>query len=226
MTNEHLEILQLSHLVGGDELEKARQMSLRRYERLTAKGVLRNYRRALRGDVERAYEALRNAESYSQPELKPRKLSLLARRAAGLGQSTDEKPAMSNRIGEDSVLADDLKALKGRTIAYLRGKAGAGDSHKAWAEDDFCRGVLHRLEGGLLRYDSRQELLAMAAEKGIHAFRANMLMAQIGEAVRRNKVGTVDGNNDQRVGNKKLKLMMAAVAAAVVIDLLVIRYLR
>ena len=83
-------------------------------------------------------------------------------------------------------------AVRGRTVAGLRGQVQAREEQQgprpAEVEDAFCREVIFRLEGDLLRYTSRQELLELAGEWGIGKFRANLLMSQIVEAVRQHRL--------------------------------------
>lgn len=230
MSSEYLATLQISHVGAGSALEKARRQSVARYERLTSRGPLRWYRKSLLADVERACRALQRSESETQPEVVHRTKSVLARRAAGMDRSVDDKVPMKNGITDGSILKDDLTILKGRTISYLRAKADRSDRAVAVAEDEFCRTVMHRLEGELIRYSSRQELLQIAAEDGIGQFRANMLIAQITEAVRQNKLYQLSAKEIAAVGNKKraggkVLVVLGIIAAVVVADLLLVRYL-
>ena len=102
---------------------------------------------------------------------------------------------------------------------------------KAKVEDDFCLEVIYRLEGDLIRYDSRRELLQIARDRKIHLFRANMLMAQIVEAVRQHKLyepapaemRLKQPARKQRSVIKRLILTMAVVLA-VIADVLLIRW--
>ena len=225
MSSEYLAILQLAHRVAGRDLENARRESIRRYERLTARGVLRYYRPALLREVEHAYNALRHPDTHSA-----RTSSLLAQRAATMARSVDSKPAMSNAITDGSILPNEVAQLKGRSVAHLRSSSDRSDRQVALVEDDFCRAVMHRLEGGLLRYDSRKELLAIADHDGIRQFRANMLMAQITEAVRRNKL-YVATRDKSRKGSKRRAtgvwlLLAGALVVAAIIDWLLIRSMK
>lgn len=224
MSSDYLAILQLAHRVAGAELETARRESIRRYERLTARGVLRYYRPALLRDVEHAYHALQGRH---RPAAGP--VSLLAERAATMSKPVDSRPPMSNTITDGSILPNEVAKLKGRSIAHLRGDSERSDRQEALVEDDFCRGVMHRLEGGLLRYESRRELLELAGQHGIRPFRANMLMAQITEAVRRNKLyapADQKRKSDRGRHTGAWLLLAGALVVAAIIDWLLIRSMK
>lgn len=55
-------------------------------------------------------------------------------------------------------------------------------------EDDFCREVLYRIEGTLIRYAERKALLEIALENEISLFKANLLICQICESLRTHQV--------------------------------------
>ena len=134
-----------------------------------------------------------------------------------------------------------MLGLSSRTVEHLRRAAARSSlvntegvssrTAPAEIEDDFCREALYRLEGDLLRYSSRQELLGLAAGWGIGAFRANFLMAQIVESVRQHglyrpsaaerRARSAAAGGRRRGG---AILLLAAVLAAVA-DVLVIRWL-
>ncbi|MBN2210679.1 MAG: hypothetical protein JW709_04710 [Sedimentisphaerales bacterium] len=99
---------------------------------------------------------------------------------------------------------------------------------KAQIEDDFCREVIYRLEGDLIRFDSRRELLQLAHDEGIAVFRANMLIAQIVESVRTHGAFDSPIKDVAFRPRRKFHLRTAlyiAVAAALMIDLLLVGWL-
>lgn len=197
MYRNHLAILQLDCRGSDARLAQAYHTTRARFERLTAVGPLRFYRRGLLGDADRAYEALRNGGGIASTMPK----SLLARRVAQQGQQDVFKQPTRSPITTESILADKVVDLKGRGVAHLR-KGHEQTSHaipssscntrsqreQALVEDQFCKEVIYRLEGEMIRYDSRRELLALAEQMEIGRFRANMLLAQIVEAVRQHKL--------------------------------------
>ena len=88
----------------------------------------------------------------------------------------------------------------------------------------------------MIRFDSRRELLQIAADKELNMFRANMLMAQIVESVRQNKLYEPTEEERQLLKRQSVKvyspgrglkaaLALVIIGLAVVIDVLVIRYL-
>jgi hypothetical protein len=253
MRNQDLVILQLRRPVAGEPLERAYRSSRARYERLTARGPLRYYRRDLLTEANRAYRALKDmscparldcvgaptsqsvvaknaarqkalaalktrirAESqlHPQPILTEKPISLAARRVS---QWQETQKGQSHRITEQDLSQADAKLAQRR---------------QALIEDEFCREVIYRLEGDLLRYDSRRELLQIARDRKIHLFRANMLMAQIVEAVRQHKLYEPapaemllkQPARKQRSIIKRL-ILTAAVVLAVIADVLLIRWL-
>ncbi|MBN2374874.1 MAG: hypothetical protein JXD22_00635 [Sedimentisphaerales bacterium] len=279
--SDYLVILQAGEPLTAERLERAYQVSRARYERLTAeRSGLRYYRKSLLEDVERAYvelkKTLADGEGFGRRRFvsgeagTAGRKSVVARRVEQLGRTGG---GMSGRIS----LAKERKInLQGRSIGYWQGRAnqesraqgfaGTGqearqlsEPDKTAIEDAFCREVICRLEGDLIRYDSRLELLWIARQGEIHPFRANMLMAQIVEAVRQKKLyvasrremqlwrkgsGGAKGNGRAENGDgavqnepviveaaggvwgvRKAYLVVAA-AIAVVIDVLLIRYLR
>ena len=181
MSKDYFTILQIPKAVRSAELEQAYRASRVRYERLTARGPLRSYRKGLLADTDRAYEALRRPET-------------------GVGRVSAGQGVLRNRVQPPN-------------------------------EDDFCREVIYRLEGDLIRYDSRHELLELAHQWGIHAFRANMLIAQIVEAVRQNKLYESEAEAQGMATDRSKKalpmgrLILAAAVAAVIINVLLMRYL-
>ncbi len=250
MNNQNLVILQLRRPVAGEPLERAYQCSRARYERLTARGPLRYYRRDLLTEANRAYRALKHpnqvlpaplptsqsvvaknaarqraldalktrvlseARLHPKPILSAKPISLAARRVS---QWQEKQKCQSNRITEQDLSQADAKLARRR---------------QALIEDEFCREVIYRLEGDLLRYDSRRELLQIARDRKIQLFRANMLMAQIVEAVRQHKLyepapaemALKQPARRQRSIMKRL-VLTTAVVLAVIADVLLIRWL-
>ena len=102
-------------------------------------------------------------------------------------------------------------------------------------EDEFCREVIYRLEGDLIRFDSRQELLQLASQWKIPLFKANLLIAQIVEAVRQNKLykptkQEKKEKNRERKSKRQLLKRIATIllvtALALLVELLLIGYLK
>lgn len=278
--SDYLVVLQAGEPLTAERLERAYQVSRARYERLTARSGLRYYRKSLLDDVERAYVELKKTltdgegcgtKRFVSGELgTASRKSVVARRAEQLGELYKGK---SMRI---SLPKERKISLQGRSIRYwqeranqesqAQGFAGTGreerqlsEPDKTTIEDAYCREVICRLEGDLIRYDSRLELLRIARQWEIHPFRANMLMAQIVEAVRQEKLYVASqremqlwrkggddekgngrsGNGGGAVRNKPVKVkaaggiwgirkayLVVAAAIAVIIDVLLIRYLR
>jgi hypothetical protein len=88
---------------------------------------------------------------------------------------------------------------------------------------------LYRLEGDLIRFDSRRELLQIARQWQIDTFRANMLMAQIVEAVRQHKLyepRAAEKPAPQKTTKSRKGLIIgAAITLAIILDVLLIRLL-
>lgn len=259
MSRQHLIILQLEDLADPSQLLKSYHASRARYERLTARGPLRYYRRQLLADLERAYQALKSSPSNKPAENQPPPhrngicpTYVAARRTARLSNYLkDQIPGKSPRLNKNPSGLGPLLPLPGRTLNYWRHQNAARQNspRQDLIEDEFCREVIYRLEGDLIRFDSRRALLQYAHERGIHTFRANMLIAQIVEAVRRNKLyepspaeKSALKPSKARLNNKKVKPrpsrtklkrrwgpqpLLAAVILflVVVIDLLLIRLL-
>jgi hypothetical protein len=160
MYSDYLNILQLRHPAEGTELEQAYKYSCLRLLRLTSRGPLQYYRSDLLSEALRAYQGLKQPT----PQLDHRPMSLLARRVAN-------QPRSSNNH-------TNTYSQPGRSRTW----------QKAQIEDNFCREVIYRLEGDIIRFDSRKELLALAKKWNIGLFQANMLIAQIVESVRQNKL--------------------------------------
>ena len=96
-------------------------------------------------------------------------------------------------------------------------------------EDDFCLEVLYRLEGDLIRFDSRLELLQIAQQWQIPTFRANMLIAQIVEAVRQHKLYKPHFQEiklQEKTKRSRTRLILSvSILIAAICDLLLICYL-
>ncbi len=179
MTRRPQIILQCPDQARPEELDRARQLSKARYTRLTANGPLKFYRNELLKETDRAYKLL------SQPDgvLKHKPLSLLARQVKQSGGTVESlKPGVKSSVKTTNLFADRPKSSQPQTENAISKK------EMAFIEDEFCKEVLFRLEGDLIRFSSRRELLNIASDKGIHLFRANLLMAQIVESVRQHKL--------------------------------------
>ncbi|MCK5271029.1 MAG: hypothetical protein KAJ52_00570 [Sedimentisphaerales bacterium] len=193
MSNDYLTILQLTHPVTPDRLDTAYQRSQLRFLRLTRRGPLRFYRNDLLTAVQRAYKALKSSFApegspwMSAARLSARPLSLLARRVADQRQKSDRPPVKSSV--KDGLLPFD-KTTAGRFgLPPKQPELTSTDRKKQnQVEDQFCREVIYRLEGDLIRFDSRRELLRLADNWNIPLFQANLLIAQIVESVRQNKL--------------------------------------
>jgi len=190
MSSDYLTILQLTEPINPQRIEQAYRRSQARYMRLTARGPLRFYRSDLLAAVERAYRNLKNPT----PKISAQPLSLLARQVAGQSQIAKNhlynstKPPVKSAVKENSILPERIASIPTRPNQKPSTPHTDDQRTKAQIEDNFCREVIYRLEGDLIRYDSRRELLRLAAEWHIHLFQANMLIAQIVETVRQNKL--------------------------------------
>ncbi len=257
MNNRDLVILQLRRPVAGEPLECAYRASRARYERLTARGPLRYYRQDLLTEVQRAYRSLKQQ---NQTLMTPRGLdypgvpgsqSVVAKNAARQRALDALKTRIfpENQLHPKPILPGKPISLTARRVSYWQNKQ-KGQSHRiteqdlsqadtklaqrrqALIEDDFCREVIYRLEGDLLRYDSRRELLQIAHNQQIHRFRANMLMAQIVEAVRQHKLyepTSVEMQRNQTAPQSRSFIrrlvLSTAVVLAVIADVWLIRRL-
>lgn len=97
---------------------------------------------------------------------------------------------------------------------------------------EFAEAVAERLEGGLLRYSKRLELLELAKELGIERFQAALLIAQV--QYRQGRLGPVAGAEPEgvRVGsglpaaNRRAEMFLKAAALfliAALIDLIIVQ---
>jgi len=222
MGESYCTILQLSGAVDAYRLERAYQSSKARYRRLTSEGPLRYYRADLLSDTEKAYRSLRRQISDRESRegvagveesgvAVPKALSVVARRAARLGVAGPLKGPTASSLRRGCILPAEPKTLRARTVAgYAKETAASGGGGevrdrlaRAAVEDRYCREVIYRLEGDLIRYESRRELLGLAQELGMEAFRANLLIAQIVEAVRQHKLYVDKGLRGRRVRGRR-----------------------
>ncbi|MBN1844521.1 MAG: hypothetical protein JW810_02480 [Sedimentisphaerales bacterium] len=261
METNPLTILQLQLPLSDTSLEKAYRDSRLRVERLTARGPLRYYRRDLLADVRKAYRQLKGetrdtgiGPRDAAEKAAPRRV--VSRCAAEGGRMTP-RPTRAP-LPSDGLPAADLSGLQPMPLRHRQiptwktaGRRTTADEtpaveassgseqrarqRRAQIEDEFCREVIYRLEGDLIRYSSRLELLHIAADRAIAPFRANLLIAQIVEAVRQQKriIGTAStppsgiapGRPDRR--RHPWARRLAAVTALLVLlaDLLLLRWL-
>jgi hypothetical protein len=196
MSNDYLTILQLTHPVTPDRLDMAYQRSQLRFLRLTCRGPLRFYRNDLLTAVQRAYKALKPSfgptDAKGSPQmlttrLSAQPLSLLARRVANQEQIPN-RPPVKSAIKNGVFLSDKTAAGRFGLPPKQPEITSTNRKKQDQVEDQFCREVIYRLEGDLIRFDSRRELLGLADNWNIPLFQANLLIAQIVESVRQNKL--------------------------------------
>ncbi len=195
-----------------------------RYERLCSAGPLKYYRVDLLAAAERAYSMLKRSKVI-RAEREHDSGSVVSRRAAVLRQ--EEARRVNGSYGEN------MSVVSGRKIGNIRTLGQNTEQRQREREDEFCRQVIYRLEGDLIRYDSRQELLRMAGELEINQFRSSLLIAQIVESVRRHGVfePTTEERKlyqkKQRKTNSKLKWLIGGLilTVAALVDLLAIKLL-
>lgn len=207
-------ILQLAPGADAQELETAYQRTRARFESLTARGPLAYYRTELLAAAQRAYNHLKNPT----PVLTEKPRSMLARKVAHLRQNPAPLP-------QEAEMPDRRPGCW---------PAATTPRERDLIEDDFCKEIIFRLEGDLIRFDSRRELLQIAQEWGVPIFQANLLMAQIVESVRHHGLfaansGRKEKNspgNHQKSGKFRKFLLAAAVFLAVILDWLVISLLN
>jgi len=232
MSSEYLSILQLAQPVSPQQLEAAYKRSRTRYMRLTSRGPLRFYRRDLLDAVERAYKSLKHPSS----QISTRPLSLLARRAAEIAP-LPPKPPVKSITENNSLFPVDLQKIQLDKNAQLSNRHNDQKRSQIQIEDQFCREVIYRLEGDLIRFDCRRELLHLARHWNIPLFRANLLIAQIVQAVRKHKLyepypderlQCKSGITDKKKSRPRHLLLITALAVllAALIDWLIIRHLQ
>ncbi len=199
--NEPRRVLQLEGRATADSIERAYAASRTRYLRLTARDPLHYYRRRLLNDAEAAYRRLRTPSA----PIVPARKSILQQQAAKK-TSLDFRTPLRSAVTEKNLIASRPLTVTARTLLGQR-ELKRSKREEALIEDDFCREVFYRLEGDLLRYTSRRELLGLAQQFGLHPFRANFLMAQIVECVRQGptqKTGV--GNQNFKNGTQEKKM--------------------
>ena len=169
-------------------MTQAYRASRARFVRLTARGPLKFYRTDLLADADRAFSAI---SQVGRPVAAVK--SVAAREAEKRGQkgAVSKPPVRSSITGSARLSGQPVKLHRRQVDQVRETKPDVSEAQKqrqALAEDAFCREVLYRLEGDLLRFDSRAELLLISGRMGIGLFRANLLMAQIVESVRQHKL--------------------------------------
>jgi hypothetical protein len=204
MLSDNHSVLQVSAGTTGRHLERAWQASRTRFMRLTSKGPLRFYRHDLLKEADHAYQSLSDPSRQSLP-----------------AQQVDRRPPVKSSIRTGTILGHKPLPLAGRELKKVTRQATAK------IEDKFCLEVLCRLEGDLLRFSCRRELLGLAQNEGIHGFRANMLMAQIIESVRQHKLYEISGTQKEvgvhkYRGGKKWKQAMGLAGLCILIDILIV----
>lgn len=175
-------ILQLPPQPSHAELESAWQISRERFMRLTRRGPLRLYRNDLLKQADKAYEQLKHKPSGMDCQAAAKGENITRVYSS---KSYPELPANTTSAG---ILRHHPLKIGGRQLSAVRDSKEKQRRLQAKIEDDFCLEVLFRLEGDLLRYSNRRDLLKLAMEAGIADFRANLLIAQIVESVRRHKL--------------------------------------
>lgn len=242
MFSDHFAILQLSRYAGIDELEHAYIQSQRRYQRLTASGPLRFYRVDILEDAKRAYQAIRKQltnrdDDITQTQGARGTQSILAKQAATRYTHHTIKPPIKSSITEEAIIDAGPMNLRSRTIARLRAELASPKRATPDVEDAFCRQIIYRVEGDLIRYDARRELLNIAQQNNIKLFRANMLIAQIVESIRQHKLyqqpqqDTPATKKHKHKGkNNRLALKIAIIIVVMIIvaaiDLFLIQFLE
>ena len=196
MSSDYHAVLQLTGPVSGPQLQRAYQNSCERLRCLTARGPLRFFRKDLLAEAQRAYRTLSRLSSlpdqhYADPDLPPglgSSPSIVARNAARTGHTAEFKGPVNSPVTRRTTLSAGTAMPPAQTPDQLAKPPDRSKRAQALIEDEFCRQVIYRLEGDLIRYTSRQQLLKIAHDQWIPPFRANMLIAQITEAVRQHKL--------------------------------------
>ncbi len=253
MSRNYLTVLQLTEPKGEDHLKHAYKLSQARYLRLTRRGPLKFYRNDLLKETERAYRELKKSLEADEVKVNPyRKTgyiqnpqSVRVRQASLEEQKHAVKNTVKSGVKTGTILSGAPLKLKSRSLNHLRRntlsdftepETKVDERRRALIEDEFCREVIYRLEGDMIRFDSRRELLQIADSKELNMFRANMLIAQIVESVRQNKLYEPTDNERQLLKRQWVKdlktsrrrkgaVALVIFGLAVVIDVLVIRYL-
>ena len=179
MFNDTHVILHLRQPGEKETLDRAYRLSVARYTRLTRRGPLSFYRNVLLADARSAYLSL-----ISSLPMKPNSTTPAIRKE----RRQNSKPLCESPLSQVKILPSEPVQLKSRSIKDIRLGSTRTKTDQAQLEDAFCREVLYRLEGDLIRYTSRQQLLQIANDAGLHLFQANLLIAQIVESVRQHKL--------------------------------------
>lgn len=213
MLSDSHSVLQVSRGTAGHTLEGAWQRCRARFMRLTSKGPLKFYRHDLLKEADNAYRVL------SAPPERPLHQSVLTRNLKP--RSTANKPPIKSSIRTGSILKHHPLPVAGREVKNVTAQA------QAKIEDQFCMEVLCRLEGDLLRFTCRRELLQLSLKAGIHGFRANMLIAQIIESVRQHDLYEPTDEEKNSVIHKyqsppKWKLALVLATGCILIDALIV----
>lgn len=99
----------------------------------------------------------------------------------------------------------------------------------AQIEENFCREVLYRLEGDLIRFDNRRELLALAHHWNLPVYEANMLMAQIVQSIRQYRLyepSPREKQVSQKPRIRRFSALWIATAIAAIADVAIIYWLK
>ncbi len=199
-------------------------------------------------------------QNHTSPTTLNRPVSILSRRVNALRTGITRKPPVKSSIKKPFTVGrfvelEDKKAVSSRwsetisqkpqriksvRLTYADMKETWGDPalvekySKKELEDLFCKEVIFRLEGDMVRYSSRQELLAMATAWQIPLFQANLLIAQIVESVRTHQLH-LPGRKEKELyraqGSKKdhlsmLVMLTFCVLMFILFDFLVLMVLR
>ena len=227
MLSNYHSVLQVGSQISGNRLERAWRTCRARFTRLTARGPLRFYRHDLLKQADFAYQSLRGT-----PPTEDSSASLLTRRLRQEGKTiAPSRAPVKSTIRSGTILANPPESLAARKLENVRNTAPKRIQAKI--EDDFCLEVLYRLEGDLLRFSCRRELLKLAEKAKIHPFRANMLMAQIVESVRQHKLyepsrEEIQGESEKKGeihkyrGGKPRALVITAAFLCIFIDIFIV----
>ena len=167
MSSDYFTILQLTSPATTDQLEMAYRRSRDRYIQLTSAGPLRYYRNDLLAAVERAYWGLKQPVlvNLNQP------LSHLGLKVAGSFPVSSKAPVKS-AVKKATLLTGHAGKRKNTEYEQrLKQQTSIDKQKQAHLEDEFCRQVIYRLEGDLLRHDARGELFQLANRLHIQPFR-------------------------------------------------------
>ncbi len=173
MSSNYQNILQITSSTDNATIDMAHKCARERFSRLTARGPLKFFRHDLLTTADKAHRALK----HPAPKAAQRPLSLLARRVASWQHKSPDKTPTRSNITSGSILT-------GRPLEINAPLLKQAKKQQNLTEDKYCCEILYRIEGDLIRFDSRRELLKIADKWKIPLFRANMLIAQIVQSVR------------------------------------------